>query len=133
VTFSPWILDQGTDRLRLEVSGKRQGKHVIAELQDICNRDQAEALAGAEILIRKNQLPQLGTGDFYWSQLIGLRVQNLEGVELGEVDHLIETGANDVLVVRGDRERLIPYVMDDIIKAVDLDQHQVTVDWQEDF
>jgi 16S rRNA processing protein RimM len=133
VTFSPWILARGNERFEVAVNGKKQGKNVLARLQDVETRDQAEELAGAQILIHRDQLPQLGEGDFYWSQLVGLKVKNLQGVELGEVDQMIETGANDVMVVQGDRERLIPYVMEDVVKTVDLDQQQVMVDWLEDY
>ena len=133
VDFSPWIIDQGASRSQLEVTGKRQGKNVLAELHGISTRDQAEALTGAMILIRRHQLPQLEEGEFYWSQITGLQVINLQGLELGRVDHLIETGANDVLVVQGERERLIPYVMDDVVKSIDLEQQKIVVDWQEDY
>ncbi len=133
VTFSPWIIELGTARTQAHVTGKRQGKNVLANVQGITTRDQAEDLSGATILIHRHQLPRLEQGEFYWSQITGLEVVNLEGVELGRVDHLIETGANDVLVVQGDRERLIPYVMDDVVKSVDLEQQQIVVDWQEDY
>jgi 16S rRNA processing protein RimM len=133
VTFSPWILHQGDERIEVAVKGKKQGKNVLASLQNVANRDQAEALTGARILIHRDQLPQLDDGDFYWSQLVGLKVRNLQDVELGAVDHMLETGANDVMVVQGDRQRLIPYVIDDVVKSVDLEQQQVMVDWLEDY
>ena len=97
------------------------------------DRDQAEALAGAIIAIQREQLPELEDAEFYWADLIGLAVQTQEGVELGHVDHLFETGSNDVVVVKGDRERLIPFVMDQVIQSVDLESRLMVVDWDPEF
>ena len=133
LAYSPWIIEHSGKRQLTEVSGRRQGKNVIASLSLVEERNLAEELTGATILIRREQLPQLDQGDYYWSQLIGLEVVNREGVSLGSVDQMMETGANDVMVVQGDRERLIPYVMDDVVITIDLDAHRITVDWKEDF
>ena len=133
VTYSPWIVDHAGIQITSKVKGKRQGKHVVADLDCIQNRDQAEEYINAKILISRQQLPDLDQGDYYWSQLTGLRVVNAEGIELGCIDHMIETGANDVMVVQGGRERLIPYAMNDVVKSIDLEQQQILVDWQEDF
>ena len=73
---------------------------------------------GADIGIHRTQLPALKRGEYYWADLEGLRVVCLDGTELGTVSYLLETGANDVLVLQGDRERLIPYVAD-VIREVD--------------
>jgi 16S rRNA processing protein RimM len=83
----------------------------------------------------RRQLPALGENEFYWRDLQGLRVFNLSGVELGMVRSLIETGANDVLVVRGDEgpEILVPYVMDRVVRSVDIESGIIRVDWEADF
>lgn len=133
VTYSPWILEQAGDYKTCEVSGNRQGKNVIARLQGIINRDQALSLIGARILIKSHQLPMLGEGEFYWSQLIGLQVKSTDGSILGTIDQMMETGANDVMMVQGDRERLIPFVMDEVIKKVDFDTNQIIVEWDANF
>jgi len=133
VTYSPWIVQQDDQKMTLKVSGKRQGKNVIASLQGITDRNQAAELTGATILISRDQLPPLQDGEFYWSQLIGLQVISLEGFSFGHVDQMMETGANDVMVVQGDRERLIPYVMDEVIKSIDLENARITVDWDHEF
>jgi 16S rRNA processing protein RimM len=127
------VVEHAGRQVVTDVSGRLQGKNVIANLAEVDDRDQAEALAGANIMIRREQLPDLEEGEYYWSQLIGLSVENTEGVDLGRVDQMIETGANDVLVVQGDRERLIPYVMEDVVKSVDLESQRIVVDWQADF
>jgi 16S rRNA processing protein RimM len=133
LTYSPWIISQGGQQRTLEVSGKRQGKNVIASLEGISGRDQAMELTGANILIHRDQLPELEQGEYYWSQLIGLDVVTIDGEQLGQVDQMLETGANDVMVVQGERERLIPYVMDEVVKSIDLLNRRVVVDWEADF
>ncbi|MEJ2402900.1 MAG: ribosome maturation factor RimM [Candidatus Thiodiazotropha sp.] len=114
-------------------AGQRQGKSVVAHLEGYDDRDQATRLLGSDIAIRREQLPTLADGEYYWSDLEGLRVVNLQGIELGVVSYLFETGANDVLVVKGDRERLIPYTLGMAVKSVDLQDGQITVDWDPDF
>jgi 16S rRNA processing protein RimM len=113
--------------------GHQQGKGVVARLAECDNRDQAYALMGSEIAVRRDQLPATAPGEYYWSELQGLDVVNTDGESLGTVDHLLETGANDVLVVKGDRERLIPFVMDEVVIAVDREQGRIRVDWDKDF
>lgn len=116
------------------VEGRAQGSGlVVARLEGIEDRDQARALTGAEIAIRRHELPPAGAGEFYWADLEGLKVVNLEAVELGTVTHLFATGANDVLVVNdGERERLIPFTRD-AVKNVDLVARVIRVDWDADF
>jgi 16S rRNA processing protein RimM len=134
VNYSPWVIKHAGTTTSHKVSGGRQGKNVIVWLEGIDSRELAMQLAGAEIFLHRSQLPSLDEGEFYWSQLEGLEVMNTNGEKLGSIDHMLETGANDVMVVQGgDRERLIPYVMDEVVKRVDLEQSQVIVDWDADF
>ncbi len=88
-----------------------KAKGVIAKIQGCDDRDQAAALQDSKIAIRRAQLPALEAGEYYWTDLEGLRVETLDGVELGRVSYLFETGANDVVVVKGERERMIPYTL----------------------
>lgn len=117
--------------------GKRQGKTVVVKLDGVDSRDTAELYIGDEIAIRQQQLEQLKEGEYYWRQLEGLNVQTTDGVELGKVNHLLETGANDVLVVLdekdGKRERLIPFTIGHAVVDVDLSAQKITVDWDPDF
>ena len=133
VTYSPWIIDQAGTQKTYEVNGKVHGKNVIASLKGVSGRDQAMDLIGAKILIKRNQLPTLSQGDYYWTQLEGMEVISTEGDEFGTIDHMLETGANDVMVVQGDRERLIPYVMEEVIISVNLEKNQIIVNWDADF
>ena len=114
-------------------SFKTQGKGLIAKLEGVNDCNQAESLVGAAIAVVSSQLPALPQGEFYWRDLIGMQVFTSEGVALGVVDHLMETGANDVLVIQGERERLVPFVMDQFVLAVDLAERRITVDWDPDF
>ena len=113
---------------------KRQGKHLVAELDDIANREQAERLKGAEIVICRSILPALSDGEgYYWTDLIGLQVVTTDEQTLGTVDYLFDTGANDVIVVTGERERLIPWVRPEVVKSVDLSLGRIVVDWDPEF
>jgi 16S rRNA processing protein RimM len=116
------------------VEGHVQGSGVVvARLEGVDDRDQARALIGTEIAVRRDELPPAGPGTYYWADLEGLAVVNLDGVVLGTVSHLFETGANDVLVVvDGGRERLIPYTRD-AVRQVDLDARTIRVDWDPEF
>ena len=132
--YSPWYLGrrQRWQRARL-AAGRVHGKAVIAKLEGYDTRDQVASLLDAEIAVESCQLQPLEEGEYYWAQLTGLRVVNLHGEELGIVDHLMETGANDVLVVRGVRERLIPFVEGQIVMEINLANSYIQVDWGADY
>lgn len=135
VSYSPWILKKGSEVKRVNlVSGKRQGKTVVALIEGIADRNDAELHCGWEILINKNQLPETEEGVYYWADLVGLVVETDQGISLGKVDYLLETGANDVLVVKDDeRERLIPFISEQVIKTIDLNDKKMIVDWDPEF
>ena len=97
------------------------------------SRDQAEAVSGAERWVPRDRLPPPRPGQYYWVDLEGLEVVTLEGVRLGTVSHLFDTGANPVMVVAGERERLLPFVMDQYVASVDLEGRRITVDWDPEF
>ncbi|MBT8129033.1 MAG: ribosome maturation factor RimM [Gammaproteobacteria bacterium] len=140
--YSPWYLQQGSHgegewrQVRVE-QGRRHAKTVIAKLEHVDDRDAAMLLAGAIIAISAEQLPAPGKDEFYWRDLVGLRVINMQGIELGTVQRLMETGANDVLVVgdsaRGGREHLVPWTPENAVLDVDLENGLIRVDWDEDF
>lgn len=115
------------------------GKGWVAQLKGCDDRNAAEALAGAEIAVPRQQLPALKPGEYYWTDLEGSVVYNRQGEFLGLVDRLLETGANDVLLVvpaegsLDDQERLIPWVPDRYVVDVDLAAKRIEVDWEADF
>jgi 16S rRNA processing protein RimM len=114
-------------------AGRSQGKGVVMKFEGCDDRDAAAALVGTEIAIWREQLAPLPEGEFYWADLIGLEVRSLDDVCLGRVDHLFETGANDVIVVKGERELLIPCVFGQVVREVDLEQGRIRVDWDPDY
>jgi len=136
--YDPWYfkaasVDGKTWAIAPVIEAKNHGKGLVAKFKGCDDRDAAARLNGREIAIRRDQLPPTADGEYYWGDLQGLEVLTTEGVSLGKVDHLLETGANDVLVVKGERERLIPYVTGPIVKKVDLDAGTLHVDWDADF
>ncbi len=132
--FQPWLVGDGaTWRSMSMTAGRVHGKGLVAQLATIQDRDVAATLVGAEIAVRREQLPALARDEYYWTDLEGLQVVTTEGIELGVVDHFFETGANDVMVVQGERQRLIPYVRDDVVRAVDLVHGRLVVDWDPEF
>ena len=123
-------------------AGRRHGKGLVVHIKGVDDRNQAESYKGLEIVVDKTQLPTLEVGEYYWQQLQGLQVwcrcdgeETQERVLLGTVDYLIETGANDVLVVKASQksidkqERLIPYLPGDVVTRVDLEEGRIEVDW----
>ncbi len=133
VSYSPWLLEQGDELVEMKVSGRLQGKNVVAKLAGIDDRNRAEALTGCRLFIRPQQLPGLEAGEYYWSDLIGLEVETLAAEPLGVVAEMLETGADDVMVLRGERERLIPFVLDEIVRDVDLVERRLVVDWSPEY
>lgn len=133
--YLPWILrdSQGQERELAGARGRQVPKGIIAVLPEVTDRDSAEALRGTEIWVPRSALPSSKPGEYYWVDLEGLRVRNMEGEEFGTVSHLFSTGANDVLVVQGERERMLPFLEPDVIKQVDFDAGVITVDWDADF
>ncbi len=131
--YGPWLV-QGEDGRVVEVEdGREHGKGIVVKLKGYDDRDAAARLLGRDIAVRRACLGTPVPGEYYWTDLEGLRVVTLEGRDLGLVDHLFETGANDVVVVRGERERLIPFVQGQVIRRIDCEAGVMEVDWDPDF
>ncbi|RVU31409.1 ribosome maturation factor RimM [Neptunomonas marina] len=140
LSYSPWLLKIEGQWKPVEVeASKKHGKGLIAKLAGVSDRDVARQFCGAEIAVDRSLLPQLEAGEYYWNQLEKLSVYTLNGELLGRVSHLIETGSNDVLVVRGNaesidrKERMIPYLPDQVIKEINLEAGTMRVDWDPEF
>ena len=120
----------GVPALLRIVSAREQGDHVVATAQEVSDRDAAEALKGARILVSRQSFPTPDDGEFYWVDLIGCQVFNRAGVELGRVDHLLETGPHCVLVIHGGEqgECMVPFV-EAYVDAVDTTARRIDVDW----
>lgn len=139
LSFGHWSIQRRKQMEPIEfVDGKLHGKGLIAKIAGIDDRTEAEKLRGLEVWVPETQLPALEDGEFYWHQLEGLRVWcDHEGdrLLLGVVDHMLETGANDVMVLRScegsidDRERLIPFVEGSVVNEVNADSGEIFVSW----
>ncbi len=132
--FERWWLDAGEGwREWARRESRVQGNAIVVALRGCDDRETAAALRHAPIAVPRAALPEPEPGEHYWFDLIGLRVETTDGIDLGVVDHLFETGANDVLVVRGKRERLIPWVQGREVRAVEPGPGRIVVDWDPDF
>lgn len=109
------------------------GKVLVAKLEGIADRTAAEKYKGQLVAVPRAELPEQEEGEYYWSDLVGMTVVTLAGETLGTVDTLLETGANDVLVVKGENgETLIPFIAS-VIQQVSLKDKTIRVDWQADY
>ena len=137
--YPAWTLKRDGEVKQVElVSGRLQGKILVAKLKGLDDREVARTFAGFDICVPRALLPDLYDGEYYWHQLEGLKVIDLQGQLLGRLDHLLETGSNDVMVVKpcpgslDDRERLLPYT-EQCVQKVDLAAGEMRVDWDADF
>ena len=137
--YPAWTLKRDGEVKQVElVSGRLQGKILVAKLKGLDDREVARTFAGFDICVPRALLPDLDDGEYYWHQLEGLKVIDLQGQLLGRLDHLLETGSNDVMVVKpcpgslDDRERLLPYT-EQCVQKVDLAAGEMWVDWDADF
>ena len=132
--YQPWTLVRGVTSSPLTgVRGRRHGQTLVASVPGIEDRDQAQELAGSEISVPRSALPPPKAGEYYWVDLEGLRVANVDGIAFGTVSHLLDTGANHVLVVQGTRQRLIPFVQPQYVVEINFDARRIMVDWDADF
>ena len=136
--YSPWILADGKE---YQIDQWRpHGKALVAKLEGIDTRDDAERIKNLDIAIQAEQLPELEEGEYYWRELTGMQVVTTQGYYLGTVAEVFNTGANDVLRIRakgndafGQKERLVPFVLDSVVQTVDKVERIITVDWEPGF
>ncbi|MBB1321328.1 ribosome maturation factor RimM [Shewanella sp. SR43-8] len=139
--YSPWLIkEQGVWREVKVAQWRFQGKAVVAELEGVATREDAQMLTNCEIAIKSEQMKELDDSEFYHRDLIGCEVTNINGYNMGIIEQIVETGSNDVLLVKanakdafGKAERMIPFVPEQFIKQVDLQGKQILVDWDPDF
>ncbi|MDP5030267.1 MAG: ribosome maturation factor RimM [Paraglaciecola sp.] len=139
--YSPWLLGQGQELKEYVVDQWRtHNKGLVAKLVGVETRDDAESIKNLEISIKAQQLPQLADDDFYWRELVGMQVVTEQGYSLGVVKELFETGANDVMLIKanlndafGQKERMVPYLLDQVVKQVDREAKTIKVDWDPAF
>jgi len=137
--YSQWFLRKPNDDWRAYkvINGRVQGKNIIAQLEGVNERNQVEALIGSEISVLSEQLEDLQEGEYYWKDLIGIEVKTKLGESLGKLEWIFNSGSNDVLVVKSlepeKKERMIPFLFDDVVISIDLDQSLMIVDWDPAF
>jgi len=130
--YQSWLL--GEDRKTVKIlDGRKQGKGLVVCLPGINDREQAKTMVGQQIFVRREQMPATAKDEYYWSDLEGLEVHTTKGELLGKVERLMDTGANDVLVIRGQREHLVPFVQGQYVTRVDLEGGLIEVDWDPEF
>lgn len=132
--YQPWWLNglHGLEE-RTVLDSQAHGKGLVALLNGCPNPEKARLWVGCSISVPREVLPPTEEGEYYWTDLLGLEVWTLQNIRLGVISDWIETGANDVLVVVGDRERLIPYLPEQVVRKVDLIGKRVLVDWDPEF
>ena len=146
--YSVWWLQQSGDWRKVRVLGGRpQGKTIVAQIEGFDSPEQSSKLIGAKIAVERDALPELAEGEFYWADLTGMQVRTVDDVAIGPVSRLFETGANDVVVITDEREVavtendassvsrevLVPWLVPDVIKEVNMESGVITIDWDPDF
>ncbi len=132
--YQPWQLELDNTWQTYNIAESRiQANNIVVRFADITDREAAKVLTNAPIAVARTQLPTLAAGEYYWSDLTGLAVINQANITLGKVDYLFATPANDVMVVIGEREHLIPFILNEVIIEVDLEQNVIRVNWDADF
>ncbi len=127
--YHPWLIEKNGEWQPIAISStKLHDQAIVAHIKGCDDRDLAKHYTNADIAVPIEALPKLQEKEYYWSELIGLTLVNQEGLDLGAVIEIMETGSNDVLIVKGATEHLVPYRKDVILK-VDLDTKIITVDW----
>lgn len=139
--YQPWRIEKAHQRFFVELSDwKRHSKSLIIKIKGINNRDAASTLTHFKITVNLSELPSLEESDYYWQDLIGCQVVTIAGYRLGKVIHMMETGSNDVMVLKsclqdtfGIKERLVPFLHGQVIKKVDLISRVIKIDWDPSF
>lgn len=137
LAYPVWWIEDGAGWKQCEVEEARvHGQSVAAKLTGCDDRDAAALYRGRQVAVPREDFPEAGANEYYWSDLVGLKVVNAAGEDLGTVSRMLETGANDVLVVVGQvenkRERLIPFI-EQVVQQVDLGKGVIRVDWGADY
>jgi 16S rRNA processing protein RimM len=129
LNYRPWLIESKGQWIPIEiVATKMHGDHILAHIADCDDRDQAKLYTNKDIAVAREVLPKLAADEYYFSDITGMTVIDQHGKTLGEVDYVLETGANDVLVIKGERELLVPYIKQAIVK-VDPENRTIYIDW----
>ncbi len=131
--YRPWQIERDGQWREIEVAASEmRGAQVLVRFDGCFDREAAVSWRGCALATDRSRLPEPEEGEFYWTDLIGLSVFDRQGAFLGEVERIFETGANDVLVVAGEKERLIPFLFGDVVRSVEIDAGRIIVNWHLD-
>ena len=132
--YDPWHINKNGQYIEISLEGEAvHGKYLVAQFVGSEDRDSAQQWTNCEIAVKRSQMPELPDGEYYWSDLEGMTVKTVEGLILGTIEEVMETGANPVLVIQGEKRRLVPYLPEKVVKEVNLATNYVIVDWDSDF
>ena len=132
LNYPIWIINhQGEEDFYSIERGRKHHNKIIVKLEKIDDRTTAESLINSKILILRSDLPKLSNENYYWSDLVGLSVLSSEEEVIGKIESLIATGANDVMVINTSKDErvLVPFVMHEIIKEVNVELNYIKIDW----
>ena len=127
-----WLSEAGGWRSWAVEEQTVRGSELLVRFAGVADREAAATLKGRDIAVTRKQLPAPEEGEYYWTDLVGLKVENTSGESLGRVERMFESGADPVMVVVGETERLLPFV-GAVVKHVDLDAGKILVDWGLDY
>ena len=134
LSYKKWtISDNETEKTYCLEDSRIQGNKIVIKLEGVNNRDDADLLKNLQIEINRSDLPELDENSYYWEDLVDFNVIDIKGNPVGKVDSLFRTGSNDVLVIINEtKERLlVPFIMEEVIKYVDLAKELISIDWAE--
>ncbi len=131
--YQPWHIKRLGEMQRLDCTGKQLKANTILVQPEECTApEQAALYNGLDILVSRQQLPNLPSGEYYWTDLEGLTVITKQEIVLGKIAYLIETGSNDIMVIKGGKEYWLPYLPGQVVLDIDLDKQIMRVDWSEE-
>ena len=134
LSYKKWtISDNETEKTYCLEDSRIQGNKIVIKLEGVNNRDDADLLKNLQIEINRSDLPKLEENSYYWEDLVDFNVIDIKGMHVGKVDSLFRTGSNDVLVIINESKQrlLVPFIMEEVIKYVDLDKELISIDWAE--
>ena len=134
LSYKKWIIsDEEREKTYSLEDSRVQGNKIVIKLENINNRNDADLLKNSVIHVNRSDLPELDENSYYWEDLVDFNVIDIKGNPMGKVDSLFRTGSNDVLVIIDEtKERLlVPFIMEEVIKYVDLTKELISIDWPE--
>ena len=134
LSYKQWIIsDKETEKTYYLEDSRVQGNKIVIKLENVNDRNDADLLKNLQIQVNRSDLPDLDQNSYYWEDLVDFNVIDIKGNHVGKVDSLFRTGSNDVLVIIDEtKERLlVPFIMEEVIKYVDLDKELISIDWAE--